>query len=91
MIVARKLFISGMVQGVGYRFFAQRAAARHQIRGYVKNLADGRVEALVEGDEKSVEAFKHDLTAGPKFSNVENVEEIVLDPTGWYSSFRIER
>ncbi len=91
MNVARKIFISGTVQGVGYRFFAQRAAARHQIRGYVKNLADGRVEALVEGDEKSVEAFKHDLTAGPKFSNVENVEEIVLDPTGWYSSFRIER
>ncbi len=91
MNVARKIFISGTVQGVGYRFFAQRAAARHQIRGYVKNLADGRVEALVEGDEKSVEAFKHDLTAGPKFSNVEHVEEIVLDPTGWYSSYKIER
>ncbi len=91
MVIARKLLISGTVQGVGYRFFAQRAAARHQIRGYVKNLADGRVEALVEGDEKAVEAFKRDLTTGPKFSNVEQVEEIVLDPTGWYSSFRIER
>ncbi len=91
MIVARKLFISGMVQGVGYRFFAQRVAARHQIRGYVKNLVDGRVETLVEGDEKAVEAFKYDLTAGPKFSNVKQIEEVVLDPTGWYSSFRIER
>ncbi len=91
MIVARKFIISGLVQGVGYRFFTQRAAARHQVRGYVKNLADGRVEALAQGSEKSVENFKHDLNAGPSFSNVEHIEEIVVEPSGWYSSFRIER
>ena len=91
MIVARKFIISGLVQGVGFRFFTQRAAARHQVRGYVKNLADGRVEALAQGSEKSVENFKHDLTAGPSFSNVEHIEEIVIEPSGWYSSFRIER
>ena len=91
MIVARKFIISGLVQGVGFRFFAQRASARHQVRGYVKNLADGRVEALAEGDEKSVENFKHDLTAGPTYSNVEHIEEIVLEPSKLYSSFRIER
>jgi len=91
MIVARKFIISGLVQGVGFRFFTQRAAARHQVRGYVKNLADGRVEALAQGSEKAVENFKHDLTAGPSFSNVEHIEEIVVEPSGWYSSFRIER
>ncbi len=91
MIVARKFIISGFVQGVGFRFFAQRAAARHQIRGYVCNLKDGRVEVLTEGNEKEVEAFKHDLTAGPKFSKVEHLEEIVLEPSNLYSSFRIER
>ncbi len=91
MIVARKFIISGLVQGVGYRFFTQRAAARHQVRGYVKNLADGRVEALAQGGEKSVENFKHDLTAGPRFSNVKHIEEIVVEPSGWYSSFRVER
>ena len=91
MIVARKFIISGMVQGVGYRFFAQRAAARHQVAGYVKNLPDGRVEALAEASEGAVDAFKHDLVAGPTYSNVEHVEEIVVDPTGLYSSFRIER
>jgi acylphosphatase len=91
MIVARKFIISGLVQGVGFRFFTQRAAARHQVRGYVKNLADGRVEALAQGSEKSVENFKHDLNAGPSFSNVEHIEEIVVEPSGWYSSFRIER
>lgn len=90
MIVARKFFISGIVQGVGFRFFVQRSAARHQVLGYVQNLADGRVEAFAEGIEKSVEAFKHDLTTGPTYSQVEHLEEIVLEPTGLYSSFRIE-
>jgi len=88
--VARRFLISGDVQGVGYRFFAQRAAAHHQVVGYVKNLADGRVEALVEGPMPQVEAFKHDLATGPRVAKVDHVEEIDLDPTGAYSSFRIE-
>ncbi len=91
MLVARKFYISGEVQGVGYRFFTQRAAARHQVLGYVRNLKDGRVEAFAEGEAETVEAFKHDLTAGPTFSKVEHVEEIVLEPNGLYTSFRIER
>ncbi len=91
MVVARKFIISGLVQGVGYRFFTQRAAARHQVRGYVKNLDDGRVEVLVEGSEKAVENFKHDLTAGPTFSRVKHIEEIVLDASNLYSAFRIEK
>jgi len=90
-IVARKFLIRGEVQGVGYRFFAQRAAARHQITGYVRNLADGTVEAWAEGPADSVEAFKHDLVAGPSFASVEQVEEINQDPTGRFLSFRIER
>jgi acylphosphatase len=88
--IARRFFISGDVQGVGFRFFAQRAAARHQIVGYVKNLNDGRVEALAEGPLQSVEAFKHELATGPRFSSVDHLEEINLDPSGSYSSFRIE-
>ncbi|HXI74361.1 MAG TPA: acylphosphatase, partial [Pyrinomonadaceae bacterium] len=56
--IARRFLISGDVQGVGFRFFAQRAAARHQVVGFVKNLEDGRVEALAEGPAQSVEAFK---------------------------------
>lgn len=88
--VARRFFISGDVQGVGFRFFAQRAAARHQVVGFVKNLADGRVEALAEGPAQSVEAFKDELATGPRFSSVAHIEEINLDPTGGYLSFRIE-
>jgi acylphosphatase len=91
MKVARKFTITGQVQGVGYRFFAQRAAARHQVVGYVRNLDDGSVEALVEGAAGNVEAFKHDLATGPGYAVVENVEELNLEPSGSYSSFRIER
>jgi len=91
MKVARQFTIKGQVQGVGYRFFAVRAAARHQIVGYVKNLENGDVEAFAEGPAENVEGFKHDLVTGPAFATVENVEEINVEPNGWYSTFRIER
>jgi acylphosphatase len=91
MRVARKYVIRGEVQGVGYRFFGQRAAARHQVVGYIRNRSDGSVEVLVEGPVKNVEAFRNDLAAGPQFAIVRQVEEINLEPTGLYSSFRIER
>lgn len=89
--VARKFLITGNVQGVGYRFFAQRAAARHQVVGYVRNRADGAVEALAEGPPRDVDEFRNDLAAGPQWATVDNVEEINVDPTGNYSSFRIDR
>jgi acylphosphatase len=89
--VARKFLIRGDVQGVGFRFFAQRAAARHQVLGYVRNCPDGTVEALAEGLPLNVDEFRNDLVTGPQWSRVEQVEEISLEPTGHYSSFRIER
>jgi len=91
MIVARRFLISGRVQGVGFRYFAQRSAARHQVRGYVRNLEDGRVEVFAQGPEPVVKAFRDDLAAGPSFSEVEKVEEIVADTDTAYGSFRIER
>jgi len=90
-MIARKFLISGRVQGVGFRYFAQRSSAKHQIRGYVKNLEDGRVEVLAEGNAKAVEGFRHDLAAGPAYSQVGQIEELVVEPSGLYSSFRIER
>ena len=91
MGVARKFLIRGEVQGVGYRFFAQRAAARHQIVGYVRNCDDGTVEAFAEGPASNVEAFKYELATGPQWAVVDQLEEINLEPTGTYSAFRIER
>lgn len=88
--VARKFVILGDVQGVGYRFFAQRAAARHQVFGYVRNCPDGTVEAVAEGSATNVEEFKKDLATGPQWASVQQVEELSLEHTGQYSSFRIE-
>ena len=90
-MIARHFFISGDVQGVGFRFFAQRSAAKHQVRGFVRNLPDGRVEAWAEGAQQAVAAFRDDLAAGPRLARVHKIEEIVVEPTGNYSSFRIER
>ena len=91
MRVARRYLVSGEVQGVGFRFFTQRVAAHHQVVGYVRNLPDGRVEAHAEGTPESIEGFKHDLAAGPQYARVEQVEEVSIEPTGHYPTFRIER
>lgn len=90
MVIARRYFISGFVQGVGFRFFTQRAAAGHQVIGMVRNLEDGRVEVYVEGREKAVKAFYVDLLGGPSYSRVEDIEEIVEEPQGEFKSFLIE-
>ena len=90
-MIARKFYISGEVQGVGYRYFAQRSSARHQVRGYVKNLDDGRVEILAEGTPAAVDEFRQDLAAGPVHARVTFLEELVLEPSKLYSAFRIER
>lgn len=91
MKVARKFIVSGEVQGVGFRFFTQRVAARHQVTGYVRNLSDGRVEALAQGTASAVEAFRSDIATGPIGSVVTGVEEINLELTERFPAFRIER
>ena len=57
MRVARKLTISGRVQGVGFRWFTQDAASREGVTGWVRNLPDGRVELIVEGESAELDAF----------------------------------
>jgi len=91
MKIARRFYVRGEVQGVGFRYFTQRVAARHQVLGYVRNLPDGRVEAHVEGSLTNVEAFRNDIATGPALARVEQVEEISLEPNHTYTSFRIER
>ena len=89
-MVARRFLISGLVQGVGYRYFALRAAARHQVMGTVRNLPDGRVEVLVEGDRDAMDAFKTELATGPMMAEVTDIEETDLTVTGRYRDFRID-
>ncbi len=89
-MVARRFLIDGTVQGVGYRFFAKRAAARHQIKGTVKNLPDGSVEVIAEGDRDDMDEFKKDLATGPMFSEVTSLNETDITVSGRFSEFRID-
>lgn len=89
-MVARRFVITGMVQGVGYRYFALRAAARHQVLGTVRNLPDGRVEVVAEGDRDAMDQFKNDLATGPMMAEITDLEETDLTVTGRYRDFRID-
>jgi acylphosphatase len=73
MLIARRYVIAGRVQGVGFRFFAEAAAVREGVHGWVRNLPDGRVEARLEGDADSVARVEAALRRGPPSSRVEEV------------------
>jgi acylphosphatase len=89
MRVARRFLISGRVQGVGFRWFTKDAADREGATGWVKNLPDGRVEALVEGELEAVTRVERLIRSGPPGSRIETVRVDVEDPTGAYKSFSI--
>jgi acylphosphatase len=87
-VTARRLLVSGRVQGVGYRWFALRAAQEIGLVGWVRNLPDGRVEALAEGSDEQLERFVARLRKGPIASKVSAVEASEAEPTG-LSSFDV--
>lgn len=91
MRIARRFFVSGRVQGVGFRYFVHDAARREGVTGYVRNLPDGRVEALVEGDLEAVTRVERAIRSGPGGARVEHVEADALMPSGSYTSFRVTR
>jgi acylphosphatase len=72
---AKRFFVSGMVQGVGFRFFAERTATTLGVGGYVKNLFDGRVEVYAIGSAQQMDALKGALQRGPRMAAVERVDE----------------
>jgi acylphosphatase len=90
MRVARRFLVSGRVQGVGFRFFAQDAARREGVSGLVRNLDDGMVEALAEGEADSLDRFEAALRRGPSRSRVEHVRVEGTEPTGRHTGFVIE-
>ena len=87
MIVARRLRIGGRVQGVGFRMFAAARAAAEGIHGYAKNLPDGRVEALIEGDGEAVDRVEFALRRGPAHALVETFEVEDVEPTHRLTGF----
>jgi acylphosphatase len=88
---ARRFIISGLVQGVGFRYWALKLAQERELVGYVRNLHDGRVEIVAEGTPESLDAMRADLWVGSGFSKVAQVEETTIEPSGSYGSFKIDK
>jgi len=89
MRVARRFLISGRVQGVGFRYFAEEVAAREGITGWVRNLPDGRVEAYVEGEAEAVTRVERALRQGPRGARVDAGDVETQEPSGKYLDFTI--
>ena len=89
MRVARRFLVSGRVQGVGFRYFAQDAARREGLHGYAANHDDGSVEVLAEGEAESLDRFELALRRGPSRSRVEKVVVDETEPTAVSGGFFI--
>ena len=76
------LFISGDVQGVGFRWYCRKEAQARDIAGFIRNLADGRVEAAFEGDPAHVDAIVEWCRQGPPSARVRKVDVNEEEPTG---------
>ena len=70
-----RLYINGAVQGVFFRAFIKENAERHNVKGFVRNLEDGRVEVFLEGDVNDVDKMIELCKKGPKHSQIKSVEE----------------
>jgi acylphosphatase len=77
---AKRYFVSGVVQGVGFRYFTQHAAEKLDVRGYVRNLLDGRVEVFAVATPQQHAQLRAILERGPRFSSVTSVQEEVAAP-----------
>jgi acylphosphatase len=89
MRIARRFYVSGRVQGVGFRYYVHDVARLEGVTGYVRNLPDGRVEALVEGDLEAVTRVERAVRSGPSGARVEHVDADALTPSGAYKSFSV--
>lgn len=81
---ARRYFVEGIVQGVGYRFFVERVARQLGLAGYVKNRRDGRVEVYAIGSADQLAELKRRLAEGPRAARVRRVEEEETAPVERY-------
>ncbi len=88
-LVRVRVFAAGRVQGVAYRFFAEKCAGRMGITGWVRNLRDGRVEVLAEGTGEDVEAFLERLREGPSLARVDSFAVQREASTGEFRDFQV--
>ena len=80
-MAARHIHVSGRVQGVAFRWAAQTQAVRLGLRGWVRNLADGRVEVWIQGEPGAVDAMLDWLDHGPTLARVDDLSARPVQPT----------
>ncbi|MCF7887160.1 MAG: acylphosphatase [Candidatus Omnitrophica bacterium] len=88
MIKQYHLFFSGTVQGVGFRFTTRALAQKHQVKGWVKNLSDGRVEIIAESEKNDLNNFLLDLKENFKH-NISDINKDEKEPTSQYQDFHV--
>jgi len=81
--------VHGYVQGVNFRYFVLRLAGSLDLKGYVRNLPDGSVEVVAEGERDRLERLVEQLKVGPRAARVTDVEERWADYSGEFADFRI--
>ena len=84
------LLLSGRVQGVGFRYFAEARAERYNIKGYVRNTYDNKVEIVCQGEPDNLDKFILEVKNGPSFSHITNVEMEEIKDSLIYDSFGIK-
>jgi acylphosphatase len=84
-----KITVKGIVQGVGYRYYCFKNAGSLGLKGYAKNLIDGNVEIMVEGDKGLLEEYILLLKVGPRWSKVTSVIVEELPYRGEYKDFSV--
>jgi acylphosphatase len=87
-VPAKRIVVSGIVQGVGYRYWTTRQAAQLGIQGWVRNLYDGRVEIHAEGTADALAELVDRCHDGPRFAEVSGVDERDVDPES-HTSFDV--
>jgi len=89
MRIRAHVFVIGEVQGVFFRTETRNEARKHGVKGWVRNLPDGRVEAVFEGEEKGVKALIEFCKRGPPGAQVTGVHVVMEDYTGEFGNFEI--
>jgi acylphosphatase len=89
MKIRAVVIISGLVQGVSFRFFTLQQAARCNVTGWVKNLPDGDVQGCFEGEELDVQALIDWCRVGPRLSKVDRISIDQREYTGEFEGFRV--
>jgi len=89
MQIRAHIIVSGMVQGIGYRYFVQRTARRLGLVGWVRNLWSGEVEIEVEGERGLIESLIKELRTGHPYATVRNITLQWKEYTGEFKDFSI--